>query len=142
MIISLETNEYVRKFLYSFITVCFLFFFYKISRHPDKSYGLLMILILIGSLFGSAILKLLSLYTDENPLLLNFLRIFNNFANSWIICLAIYHYSILKSLKGKFKEFPFKSFLRNGVIACTVVALFTAQKYQHFPLNFVISPFI
>ena len=118
-------SDNIRIFLYSFFIFCNLFFFYKLARHPRKSYDLLMILILIGPLFVSAALRLLMLLGTTHPLFPDTLRIFAKFGSYWIVWLAIYHYSILKSFQEKFSQFPFKPFILFGSAVCLSLSLAT-----------------
>ena len=109
--ISREFNDDLRKFFYSLIIVCTLIFFYKMTRYPNKSYGLIMIIILVGALFSVAVLGMATLFKPENKPLDNWYAMLVTYVDSWIFCLAIYHYSILKAFKAKFREFPSKTFI-------------------------------
>jgi len=119
-------NNYLRISLFSLSLLCMLFFFYKMARHQDKSYGLLMVFILIATLFISAGLRLSTLLGYGSALFLDIFKILNKFSSVWIISLALYHYSILKSFKGKFKEFPFKAFILWASLVALTIALGTS----------------
>lgn len=119
-------NDYTRITLFSLSVLCMLFFFYKMTRHPEKSYGLLMIFILLATLFLSACFRLIALLLSDNTVYVSVFIVLSKFASSWIICLALYHYSILRSFKGKFKEFPFKMFIVCASLFALIFAIVTS----------------
>ena len=123
--ISMQTNNDLRKVTYSLVALCILFLFYKMSKHSDKGYGLLMILILLGSFFAGAVFKIFALFGLNTHILPAIPIACNKFSALWIICLVIYHYSILKSFKGKFRVFPYKTFIIYAVLLCIVLAFGT-----------------
>ena len=126
--ISQKINDDIRIWLYSFDILYLLFFFYKMARYPNKGYGILMILILNGTLFLTAVLKIISLFYPNNTSLKDFFRVLSKFAMLWIIGLAVYHYTILKAFKEKFRKFPFKKFIICTTLLCVVLALLTDLK--------------
>lgn len=119
-------NDYTRIALFSLSVLCMLFFFYKMTRHPEKSYGLLMIFILLATLFLSACFRLIALLISDNNIYVSVFIVLSKFASTWIICLALYHYSILRSFKGKFKEFPFKMFIACASLFTLIFAIVTS----------------
>jgi len=119
-------NDYARIILFSLSVLCMLFFFYKMTRHPEKSYGLLMIFILLATLFLSACFRLIALLVSDDDAYLAIFMVLSKFASTWIICLALYHYSILKSFRGKFKEFPFKTFIACASLFALLFAIITS----------------
>lgn len=127
MIFLLEFNNYVRKVLYSCIVLSILFFYYKLAKHPQKSYGLLMIVILITSIFLGAGFRLFRLFGSQSPLLYNAMLVLGKFDVLWLTCLAVYHYSILRTFKGKFRKFPFKAFILYAVLICLAISLITSH---------------
>jgi len=124
----LELNDDVRKVLYSCIVLSILFFYYKLARHPQKSYGLLMILILITSIFLGAAFRLSRLFGYNSRLLHSFMLVLGKFDVLWLTCLALYHYSILRTFKGKFRKFPFKAFILYAVLLCLAISLITSHR--------------
>ena len=106
-----DINQYVRITLFSLSVLSLLFFFSKMARYPERTYGLLMVLILMAPLFIASGLKLASLFMDDASFFFYTVRILNFFVSIWIVCLAFYHYSLLKSFKKKFKRFPFKRYI-------------------------------
>jgi len=126
--ISMEINQYLRKLAYSLVVLCIPFLFYKITKHPDKGYGIVMILILIGSFFGGAVLKLLTLFGIGTQILPEIIIAFNKFNVLWGICLALYHYSLLRAFKGKFRIYPYKTFIFSAVFLCIVITFATNAK--------------
>jgi len=119
---------YARITLFSISALYMLFFFYKAARYPNKSYGLLMVLILILPIFAAAVLELIGLLYKRDGLRQQIYDILNNFASLWIICLAVSHFYILKSFKGKYKEPPFKTFIIGAIFSCIALLGITNLK--------------
>ena len=124
----MQTNHYLRKLTYSLVVLCIPFLFYKMAKHPDKGYGLLMILILLGTFFAGAMLKVFTLFGQGTDILPEIIIACNKFDVLWMVCLAIYHYSILKAFKGKFRIFPYKTFIFFGIFFCIVTSFLTNAK--------------
>jgi len=123
-----EFSETLQKILYSVIILCIFFFFYKILRRPEKNFGLLMILILLVALFSDAVVQLVQLVTvfgKNNSVLDSLGYVLNNFASLWIISLAIYHYSLLNFFMGRFREYPFKTFMFRAGFCSVSIAILT-----------------
>jgi len=123
---------YTETLLYSLIVPGMLFLFYKAAKHPNKSYGLLLILILFVSFFACSVLQLiilcLKLDDSDGPLNRIYLTLVR-FANLWIICQAVIHYYILISLKGKYKRHPFKAYIFLAVLVSLILAGVTNLQY-------------
>jgi len=126
--ISMEINTYLRKLTYSLVVLCIPFLFYKIFKHPDKGYGIVMILILLGSFFGGAVLKMFTLFGLGTQILPEVVMSCNKFNVFWGICLALYHYSLLRAFKGKFRIYPYKTFIFSAVFLCIVMTFASNAK--------------
>ena len=116
-----EIHRTIKKTLYStFVLFCIVFFF-KIARYPQKNHYLLMVLILALPLFFRAIVKLLGYFDviQINPAVTDFARACGNFGSCWMVCLTVYHYTMLKLFKEKFRKYPYKAF----TIGCGLLCL-------------------
>ncbi len=111
-----DINQYERITLFSLSVISMLFFFSKMAQYPEKTYGLLMVFILMAPLFVASGLKLVSLLINDASFFFFTVRILNFFVSIWIVCLAFYHYSLLKSFKKKFKRFPFKRYILGTIL--------------------------
>lgn len=120
-----EINHVLKQLIYLFFVFSMLFLFRKMARHQHKSSGLLMILILAGPIFIVAIIKLFLLFGINNQLLQYTIFLLSKFTSFWSICLAIYHYSILKAFNEKFWRFPFKRFILIASFLCLTFSLLT-----------------
>ena len=121
-----DVSHEVKKFLYSIFIISMLFLFRKMILHRHKSYGLLMVFILAVPLFTTAIIRLLTLFIKSSPLSMDTIRVLSKFTSFWTICLAIFHYSVLKSFKDKFWQFPVKSFLLYTSLLCLIISFLTS----------------
>ena len=117
-----------RVVLFSISALYILFFFYKAAFHSNKSYGLLMIVILVLPIFAAAILELIGLLHERDSLRQEIFHILNKFGSLWIICLAISHYYILKAFKAKYKRPPFKTFIFFATLTCLAIVGITNLK--------------
>jgi len=124
---SLETIiPYITDAFFSLSFLCTLFFFYKALRHHNKSYGLLMVLILVLPLFGCSVVELIvSILEPELEIFDTTNDILTKFACLWIICLAIFHYFIVKSFKTRYSDLPYKKFIACGSLVSLAIAYFT-----------------
>ena len=108
----LTIYDNTRKVTFPVSVLCLLFFFYKMARYSNKNYLILMIFVLVFPIFLSALMQsIISFWSDSIPVLMDFLTLSDKFAGLWIICLAVYHYTMLKSFKGKPKRYPYKRFI-------------------------------
>jgi len=125
--------------LFAISILCMLFFFYKVIYHPNKSYGLLMILILVVIHFICSILVLIMLANPEDKVLELVNITLGKFAAYWIICLAFCHYSILKSFREKYKRPHFKTFmLLAGLASLTISCITNFERLIRWRGDFVI----
>jgi len=127
--ILLEINDLIRTSLFSIVILYCLFLFYKIARHPDKGYFLFMIFILLVNVFFSAVLELITLFYGYNRFRDRIFDILTKFIMIWICSLSVYQYSLLKAFKGKFREYPFKTFIVYAWIISIGIALLTNLKF-------------
>ena len=118
----MTSNDTIRKWLYPIAIIGLLFFFSKMARHPEKSEGLLMILVLTGSLFICLVIGLITFFYRDQDFLDNIYDTLFKFLNLWILFLAGCHYYALKSFKKKFKEISFKSPMLFAVILSLIIA--------------------
>lgn len=121
----IEINELIRTCLLSVVILYCLFLFYKMARHPDKGYFLFMIFVLLVNVFLSAVLELFTLFYGYNRYRDKTFDISTKFIMLWICSLSVYQYSLLKAFKGKFREYPFKTFIAYAWIVSTAIALLT-----------------
>jgi len=99
-----------------------LFLFYKATKLPNKNYGLLMVLILFVPLFVCSVLQIVILRFQFDDRFDWIYYILVRFASIWIVCLAIFHYFILKSFKAKYRKHPFKIYISLAAIASLIFA--------------------
>ena len=126
--ISEEFNNTIRKVLFPIIILSLSIFFRKMIRCPNKNYSLLLIFILIGPLFVSAIFEIFRLFGLGNTLTTNIYNLLNKFVSLWIICLAVCHYITLKAFKGKYRQFPFKLFTVCATLSCIALTGITTHQ--------------
>ena len=119
---SLGTNDSIRKWLFPLTIISLLFFFSKMARHPEKSDGLLMILILTGAIFLTFMISLITLFYPNHDFLENVKDTLGKFLDLWILFLAGCHYFALKRFKKKFKEISFRSSIIYVAISSLAIA--------------------
>lgn len=127
--ISVIGNE-IKKVIYSIFILSMLFLFHKMIKHRYKNYGLLMVLILAVPLFINAIFRLLTLFRMTNSIyVFQTYRILSKFASYWTLCLAIYHYSVLKSFKTKFWQFSITGYTLFASLLCLTISILTSLPF-------------
>jgi len=128
-----SVNSVAFPFLFGISALFMLIFFYKAIQHPHKSYGLLMIVILILSVFMSGFLELITSLTESKSQYQDQLNTIydtlDKFAVLWVIFLAIFHYIILRSFKGKYKRHPLAVYIICASLLCLFIAILTNSKH-------------
>jgi len=119
-------NAHTKISLYSFSALCMLLFFYKAARHSNKSYGLLMILILIMPLFIASITELIALFYGRYSIHQRIIETLNKFASLWLISLALSHYHILKAFKMKYQRPHYKTFISIAILSSLAITGITS----------------
>ena len=121
--------RYFTNSFFSLSLLCTLVFFYKAIRHHHKSYGLLMVSILVATLFACSVIELLvNLEHPDNEIFDILNDTLTKFAYLWIICLALCHYFIIRSFKGRYENINYKIFIICGSIISLAIACITNIK--------------